>query len=313
MSSLNSPFTKNSCNCSPLAVANINEVINGLYEALVKVRYPGVTNIERGDLENTLLAQNDRNKLLHWLLVQSLRAISSTADEPKADNESLVKWYVQLGICDNKAALLGQCPIKDQLDTLIRLTRFVMNVLGVNGEKKVIPGEAENILDRYLNTEINLIPTSCKLTTKLGYNEAKRYMKKLSESVKEQVPPSTFASTGDNTQDAVEGRTDQSDEQALSASAETVEKFCAAFQDIDKWTKVPEESTENPTKLMDNYIDSIHNNFSTLNEALQNKNGILAAVIPTGLDVGTYPLDQIIQDTVIGLEELQKVTDRNDN
>ncbi|XP_015108508.1 uncharacterized protein LOC107035550 isoform X2 [Diachasma alloeum] len=294
-------------------MANINEVINGLYEALVKVRYPGVTNIERGDLENTLLAQNDRNKLLHWLLVQSLRAISSTADEPKADNESLVKWYVQLGICDNKAALLGQCPIKDQLDTLIRLTRFVMNVLGVNGEKKVIPGEAENILDRYLNTEINLIPTSCKLTTKLGYNEAKRYMKKLSESVKEQVPPSTFASTGDNTQDAVEGRTDQSDEQALSASAETVEKFCAAFQDIDKWTKVPEESTENPTKLMDNYIDSIHNNFSTLNEALQNKNGILAAVIPTGLDVGTYPLDQIIQDTVIGLEELQKVTDRNDN
>ncbi|XP_011314260.1 uncharacterized protein [Fopius arisanus] len=295
-------------------MANINEVINGLYEALVKVRYPGVTNIECGDLENTLLAQNDRNKLLHWLLVQSLRAISSTADEPKADDESLVKWYIQLGICDNKAALLGQCPIKDQLDTLIRLTRFVMNVLGVNGEKKVIPEEAENILDRYLNTEINLIPSSCKLTTKLGYNEAKRYMKKLSESVKEHAPPSTFASIDktDNPQD-LEGKTDQLDEQTLSASAETVEKFCAAFQDIDKWVKLPEESRDTSTELIDNYIENIHSNFSTLNETLQNKNEILKAVIPTGLDTGTYPLDQIIQDTVIGLEELQKVTDRNDN
>ncbi|XP_063983755.1 uncharacterized protein LOC135165894 isoform X2 [Diachasmimorpha longicaudata] len=295
-------------------MANINGVINGLYEALVKVRYPGVTNIEYGDLENTLLAQNDRNKLLQWLLVQSLRAISSTADEPKADNESLVKWYVQLGICDNKAALLGQCPIKDQLDTLIRLTRFIMNVLGVNGEKKVIPDSAENILDRYLNTEINLIPTTCKLTTKFGYNEAKRYMKKLSESIKEK-PHSFFVSTDhkDDVQDVVKARAEQSDEEALLVSAETVEKFCAAFQDIDKWTKVAEESTKKSTELMDNYIETIHNNFSTLNETLQNKNGIFTAVIPTGLDVGTYPLDQIFQDTVVGLEELQKAIDRNDN
>lgn len=75
-----------------LTVANINEVVNGLYEALVRVRYPGVTNIERTDLENSLLAQNDRNKLLHWLLVQSLRAISSTTDEPRADDGTELKF-----------------------------------------------------------------------------------------------------------------------------------------------------------------------------------------------------------------------------
>lgn len=69
-----------------LISVNLNKVINDFYDALVKVRYPGVATIEPGNLEKTVLDKNLRNQLLHWLLVESLKSIDSSANEPQADD-----------------------------------------------------------------------------------------------------------------------------------------------------------------------------------------------------------------------------------
>lgn len=79
----------------------------------------------------------------------------------------------------------GKCSIQDQLPTIVKLTGFIMNILGTNGETKIIPEAADKIIDYYLNNQVNIIPSSLKIT-KLSHNEARRYIKNINERVKEQ-------------------------------------------------------------------------------------------------------------------------------
>lgn len=66
-------------------INNINDVITNLYEALVLVRYPGIAQIDLSNFQNTVLAENNRKQLLHWLLVQSINVVDSTLKIPAAD------------------------------------------------------------------------------------------------------------------------------------------------------------------------------------------------------------------------------------
>lgn len=69
-----------------VSVTNINQVLTDFYDALVRVRYPGVATVELKSLEATVLNKHQRNELLHWLLIQSLRSIDSTTVEPQSDS-----------------------------------------------------------------------------------------------------------------------------------------------------------------------------------------------------------------------------------
>ncbi|XP_044017255.1 uncharacterized protein LOC122858427 isoform X2 [Aphidius gifuensis] len=291
-------------------MTNVNQVLGDFYDALVRVRYPGVATIELSNLEATVLNKNQRNELLHWLLIQSLRSIDSTTIEPQSDNNSLVQWYSQIGICNDKEALLGECTIENQLPTIVKLTEFIMNILGVNGQAKVIPQEAENIINYYLKNEVNIIPSFVKLTTKLTPSEARKYVKSVNERVKEQkIPDSPANINREVLENSVDGKIN---ENAHDTTATIISKFCETFEDINQWKKPNnKKSTDVKTGSFDDCIENINKNFSDLIKTLNNKHEVENQIIPTSLNTEDSQLDRAIKDVVVRMEELNKVRDHD--
>ncbi|XP_034937095.1 uncharacterized protein [Chelonus insularis] len=160
---------------------NINEVISNLYEALVLIRYPGIAQVDISNLESTV-AKNNRIPMLHWLASHSLSIGDPNSNPPSDDETSIVQWYTELGVCTNREALLGECSLKDQLDTLVRLTHFVMNGFDQSQEPLDSPWD---IAIKYCNSSTNIIPAASKYTGNLKYKAVEEFMERVEQNIKE--------------------------------------------------------------------------------------------------------------------------------
>ncbi|KAK0175300.1 hypothetical protein PV327_009060 [Microctonus hyperodae] len=293
-------------------INNINDVITNLYEALVLVRYPGIAQIDLSNFQNTVLAENNRKQLLHWLLVQSINIVDSTLNIPSADETLLVEWYSQFGVCIDKNALLCQCPLTEQLDTLVNLTEFIMNVLGTDDNNPPDVSDLDqDLLQNYIQNKINLFPSSHNLSIRnLTHRETQQYIKSKNQGLKDQENNIHNGSNVDGVENSSVSKNtakikDLKVNQPLNSAV--LEEFCEVFRSVDTRNKSECETSEKDLKSVDNCIESIDTKFTTFNKTLCCKTELSNAVIPTDLNIGSSPLNQVIQEIVIGFENLSQL------
>ncbi|KAK0166035.1 hypothetical protein PV328_004492 [Microctonus aethiopoides] len=298
-------------------INNINDVITNLYEALVLVRYPGIALIDLSNFQNTVLAENNRKQLLHWLLVQSINVVDSTLKIPTADETLLVEWYSQFGVCINKNALLCQCPLTEQLDTLVNLTEFIMNVLGADDNNSPDVSDLDqDILQNYIQNKIDISPSSHNLSIRnLSYRETQQYIKSKNQDLKDEENNIHNGSNVDGVENSSVSKNTAVIKDLkvnLPSNSAVFEEFCEVFRSIDTRNKSECENSKENLKSVDNCIESIDAKFTTFNKTLRCKNELSNAVIPTDLNIESSPLNQVIQEIVIGFENLSQLNNAHD-
>ncbi|XP_018372549.1 PREDICTED: uncharacterized protein LOC108767287 isoform X2 [Trachymyrmex cornetzi] len=109
---------------------DVNDVMTSIYDTLLHLRYPHITNTESKDLEATILSGENRICLLSWLLTEKLPSIVAHLGKLKnsALEDQVFEYYSRIGICNNKDVLLGKCSLKEQLPTLKLLLDFMRKV-----------------------------------------------------------------------------------------------------------------------------------------------------------------------------------------
>lgn len=80
-------------------------IMKELYEMLLQLRYPGIAQITLNDIENTVLGSENRLFLLSWLLTQC-SLVPPEEFSGNSDEDKYVKWYTNIGVCNNADALL---------------------------------------------------------------------------------------------------------------------------------------------------------------------------------------------------------------
>ena len=286
------------------------ETMSDIYNTLVQIRYPKITTATVKDVESTILKGQNRISLLSWLLCEQSSLIAATLEKLKgpALEAKLLQHYSEIGICDNKDLLLGNCTLREQLPTLKLLLDFMkcMFIEPSNAERPSREA-VEEIVKMCLKEDSDILMSDTE--SKLSYSESLRYFDDLEKCVldcaeKDEHPAEHEAQMIEDQKGINE------DDPDLLFDTET-KKFIEAFSDIGSWPMPNVRNANNSSHSMDDDIESICSNFSSLTKFLQAREEILNATIPKGLNRMTTPLTEIVEDTVIRSEEVSNAYKNN--
>ncbi|XP_029676397.1 uncharacterized protein LOC115243480 [Formica exsecta] len=281
-----------------------NDVMTNIYDTLIHLRYPHITNAESKDLEATILSGENRICLLSWLLTEKSPSINAHLERLKdvALEDQLFEYYSQIGICNNKDILLGKCSLKEQLPTLRLLLDFMKEVhmkpfVNVNETERTL----HDIIKLYID-DVDQIP-SLSVKPKVSYAESIKYFK---ESETEMLSNDC----GDIKTNLDEDSCVETDDRLINDKQNTLfekekEKFIEAFQTISSWPVQTRNLDKNISDSICSDIKSVCSDFNTLKKVLQAKDEICNKKNLAALPKTTTPLNKVIEDIVIYNEELE--------
>ncbi|EZA56709.1 uncharacterized protein LOC105278014 isoform X2 [Ooceraea biroi] len=289
-----------------------NDVMTSVYDTLLHLRYPHITNAESQDLEKTILAGENRVCLLSWLLTE--RSPTIAVDLAKlgdaALEDQLFEYYSQIGICNNKDILLGKCSLKEQLPVLRSLLVFMKKV---HMESFTSTNETEemfaNIIKLCTDDVDQMLPLPFAVKPKASYTEASKYFeqreKELSSNDHEDIKINLTDDS--HTDDRL-----HSGERDELFDKET-KKFIEAFQTVPSWPAQNRNLDKDITDSICSDIKSACSDFSTLKKILRARDEIANISVPKALPKTTTSLNSIIEDIVIYNEELANLSMTNDS
>ncbi|KAM0733181.1 hypothetical protein ACS0PU_012730 [Formica fusca] len=281
-----------------------NDVMTNIYDTLIHLRYPHITNAESKDLEATILSGENRICLLSWLLTEKSPSINAHLERLKdvALEDQLFEYYSQIGICNNKDILLGKCSLKEQLPTLRLLLDFMKEVhmkpfVNINETERTL----HDIIKLYID-DVDQIP-SLSVKPKVSYAESIKYFK---ESETEMLSNDC----GDIKTNLDEDSCVETDDRLINDKQNTLfekekEKFIEAFQTISSWPVQTRNLDKNISDSICSDIKSVCSDFNTLKKVLQAKDEICNKKNLAALPKTTTPLNKVIEDIVIYNEELE--------
>lgn len=169
----------------------VEELMDDFYNTLIRIRYPKITGASSKNIQSTILSDENRISLLSWLLIHTEHTPPVVATKLQnlkgpALETLLLKYYSELGICNDKQLLLGNCTIEKQLSFLKLLLNFIKCTFlesVENGEKKM--GDITNGCK-----EISISDTkntyTCKFIPRLSHDrEAMCYLSDLQKYLDE--------------------------------------------------------------------------------------------------------------------------------
>jgi len=282
-----------------------DDVMTSIYDTLLHLRYPHITNAESKDLEATILSGENRISLLSWLLTEKSPSIVAQLGKLKnvALEDQLFEYYSQIGICNNKDVLLGKCSLKEQLSTLRLLLDFMRKIYV---EPFASTNETEGTLTDIIKLCIEDADQTSSLSVakpKISYAEANKYFE---ESEKHMLNNDCEEIKITN---LPEGLHTETDDRLVNEKHDTLfdkekEKFVEAFCTVSSWPVTVRSLNKDISDSICSNIKSICSEFSSLRKVLQAKEEISNIKLAKGLPKTVAPLNEIIEDIVIYNEEL---------
>lgn len=280
-----------------------NDVLTSIYDTLIHLRYPHITNAESKDLEATILNGENRICLLSWLLTEKSPSINAHLEKLKdvALEDQLFEYYSQIGICNNKDILLGKCSLKEQLPTLRLLLNFMkeihMNIpVNINETERIFV----DVIKLYIDDVNQIPPLSVK--PKVSYTESIKYFE---ESETETLSSDCRDIKTNLAEDSYVETDDRLNDEKNILFEKEKEKFIEAFQTISSWPVQTRNLDKDISDSICSDIKSICSDFHTLKKVLQAKDEICKIKNLAGLPKTTTPLNKVIEDIVISNEELE--------
>ncbi|KAK9310184.1 hypothetical protein QLX08_000459 [Tetragonisca angustula] len=310
-------------------MCNAEELMTDIYYTLLQIRYPKITTVVANNVEITILSGENRLLLLSWLLTEKSPQIASKFQKLKgaALEEELLRSYSEIGICTDKKLLLGNCPLKEQLPTLRLLLDFMKCLFLKSSDTKSNEKESiDDILNVYINEDPNTF--MCNIEPKLNYSESMQYFENLQSNLNkhQESSPICKSENEEHVMEQVseeannhnleslfnEEKTEENEKEANDHNLDLLfneekKNFMEAYSSVDSWLKFNMESVKNNSYSMDNDINNIYTNFSSLIQFLQAKEEILNANIPKEIKKLNTPLNEIIGNTVTHTEEAANI------
>ncbi|CAK9813493.1 hypothetical protein ANTPLA_LOCUS7860 [Anthophora plagiata] len=287
------------------------EFMTDVYNTLVQIRYPRITTTVAENIESTVLSGENRVSLLSWLLTEKSPTIASKLQKLKgADLKAqLLKYYSEIGICNDEELLLGDCPLEKQLSTLKLLLDFIKCIFIEScdtecNEKKSI----NDILNVYINEDPNRIASN--IEPKLNYSESVEYFNNLEKFLKEYQDSSSVSEHEKEIhveECHFKDEEDEGDKEYQDSLFNTEKaKFIEAFSTIESWS-VNNANDMHNSHSMDTDINEIYLNFSSLKQFLQAKEEISNVNIRKEINKLNTALSEIIEDAVTNTEKAKNV------
>ncbi|KYN07534.1 PREDICTED: uncharacterized protein LOC108780814 [Cyphomyrmex costatus] len=283
---------------------DVSDVMTSIYDTLLQLRYPHITNTESKDLESTILSGENRICLLSWLLTEKSPSIVAHLGKLKnsALEDQVFEHYAQIGICNNKDVLLGKCSLKEQLPTLKLLLDFMRKVY-------VKPIESTNETEAALTDILKLCISETDQTSslsaiksKISYAEATKYF----EEIEKQILNNDCEEVKTNMSQDLHIETDDrvvNEEQTVLFDNEK-KRFIEAFHTVSSWPVTARDLDKDISDSICSNIKSICSDFSSLKKILQAKEELSNVKLAEELPKTITPLNAIIEDIVICNEEL---------
>ncbi|XP_012287105.1 uncharacterized protein LOC105703347 isoform X2 [Orussus abietinus] len=281
------------------------EIINEMYQTLVELQCPLIAQTDLKDFESIVLNGENCITLLSWLLTRSCPDISAALENHKDStiHKTVKKYYTQLGIYMDIDSLLSNSATKDQDSVLQTLLIFMKESLSLNGQKaRVDESEISTILQKHVNENIDLIPSSCGISLRLSYTEGKKYF----DGIKQKVLLED--SKYDNNINS---------EQCVSPCQETIksdhgslvpieEQFISAFDSISSWS-IPQNKNFVKSITGNKNMQNISSTFSFLKQTLNLNKEVSKLTVPAEIKKLQTPLDEVIEDNLICLEKVNSL------
>ncbi|XP_053596908.1 uncharacterized protein LOC103573849 isoform X2 [Microplitis demolitor] len=284
------------------------------------MRYPGIAQVDIQNFKTCILSENNRFLLLRWLYIQGINKInnlgykslnySQETEETNTlafDERFLMNWYSQSGICTSEEALRGQCQLKHQLDTLVSLTAYIINVL--HSEIDVLPGSVWNLAENYFVNPLHLIPLSYNINKNLKIDQVKQYLKNIQEGSKDQCEFHTepVKKKLENFMYENETSNDRKIENQGNKKIPTcaLMEFSKNFESFEDGInpKIPFENTKGPDILVGN----INTKLSDLNKVLHAQRKICSNEFPAQLIMQKSSLDLMTENIIVKIDNLSKL------
>ncbi|KAL0105801.1 hypothetical protein PUN28_015899 [Cardiocondyla obscurior] len=290
---------------------NTNDVMINIYDTLVHLRYPHVTNVESKDLETTILDGENRISLLAWLLTEKSASIKTHLGKLKdaALEDQLYEYYSHIGICKSKKILLGKCSLKEQLPTLRLLLDFMRKVYvkpstGTSEEEETLV----DIIKLYSNNDSQ--DSSAVVKSKISYDDAVKYFEENKKELLNDDSKETITDLPEDLDTKTDNKLIKEDQDLLFDKEK--EKFIEAFDTVSSWPVKARSLDENISNSICSNIKSICSDFSSVKKVLEAKEEISNSTLTNELSKTLAPLNSIIEDIVINVEELRNLMNTSD-
>lgn len=283
-----------------------DDVMTSIYDILLHLRYPHITNAESKDLEATILSGENRVCLLSWLLTEKSPAIVAHLEKLKnaALEDQLFEYYSQIGICSNKDVLLGKCSLKEQLPTLRLLLDFMRKVYA---KPIASTNETEELTDIIkLCVDADQTSSLSVVKPKISYAEAIKYFEKSERETLNNDCEEIRTNLPDGLPDV------ETDDRLINEEQDELfdkekEKFVEAFHTVSSWPMKVRNLDKDVSDSICSNIKSICSDFSSLKKILQAKEEISNVKLAKELPKTVAPLNAIIEDIVICNEEFMNL------
>ncbi|XP_012059819.1 PREDICTED: uncharacterized protein LOC105623027 [Atta cephalotes] len=282
---------------------DVNDVLTNIYDTLLHLRYPHITNTESKDLEATILSGENRICLLSWLLTEKLPSIVAHLGKLKnsALEDQVFEYYSRIGICNNKDVLLGKCSLKEQLPTLKLLLDFMKKVYV---KPIASTNETEALTDTFklCTNDIDQASSLSAIKPKIIYAEAIKYLEENERKILNNDREEIKINMSEDLHIETDDRLDNEEQTALFDKEK--ERFIEAFHTVSSWPVKIKNLDKDISDSISSNIKSICSDFSSLKKVLQAKEELSNVKLAKELPKTVAPLNAIIEDIVICNEEL---------
>ncbi|XP_011168736.1 uncharacterized protein LOC105202059 isoform X1 [Solenopsis invicta] len=290
-----------------------DDVMTSIYNTLLHLRYPHITNTESKDLEATILSGENRVCLLSWLLTEKSPSLGINLEKLKnaALEDQLFEYYSQIGICNNKNVLLGKCSFKEQLPVLRLLLDFMKKVY-----MEPLPSTSEteetltDIIKLCIDDAEQASSSLAVIKPKISYAEANKYIEESEKEMLNNDCEEIRINLSEDLHVETDNRLVNEEQDALFDKEK--ERFVEAFHTVSSWPVKVRSLDKNISDSICSNIKTICSDFSSLKKVLQAKEEISHVKLAKELPKTATPLNAIIEDIVIYNEELENLISNGD-
>ncbi|XP_039303813.1 uncharacterized protein LOC105202059 isoform X2 [Solenopsis invicta] len=287
-----------------------DDVMTSIYNTLLHLRYPHITNTESKDLEATILSGENRVCLLSWLLTEKSPSLGINLEKLKnaALEDQLFEYYSQIGICNNKN---GKCSFKEQLPVLRLLLDFMKKVY-----MEPLPSTSEteetltDIIKLCIDDAEQASSSLAVIKPKISYAEANKYIEESEKEMLNNDCEEIRINLSEDLHVETDNRLVNEEQDALFDKEK--ERFVEAFHTVSSWPVKVRSLDKNISDSICSNIKTICSDFSSLKKVLQAKEEISHVKLAKELPKTATPLNAIIEDIVIYNEELENLISNGD-
>ncbi|XP_017885044.1 uncharacterized protein LOC108627941 [Ceratina calcarata] len=287
----------------------VEELMDEFYIVLRHIRYPKITGASSKNIQSTILSGENRISLLSWLLIEkSTPAVATKLQNlrgPTLEAE-LLKCYSEMGICNDKQLLLGNCSVENQLSFLSLLLNFIESIFiesaELNDEKEI-----EDVTSACKEVSLSdLNSVTCTIKPKLSYLESVQYFNDSQKYLDEhkELPQNCESETKESI-DIAEGvkTKDEETDWNLTFNKER-QYFIQDFGSDGLWQMLTNEKRASLPSF-DDPIERVSNILSSVDKFFDGKEIISTADIPERLKKLDTDLSEMVGETSTYTEKIR--------